>query len=64
MKQQPDEIVFVVRMWVRGDDRPAEGDWRGSVHDVQSGQRFYVSGTRDIADFIGTRLAERSRANP
>jgi hypothetical protein len=49
------EITFVVRMWVpEGEDgsRP----WRGSIQEVGSGKRLFISGTRDIGDFISEHL--------
>ena len=52
-----DERVFLVRMWVeRGS--PGDGVWRGSVHDVASGNKLYVTGAAEIADFIAGRLSE------
>ncbi|MGA8533405.1 MAG: hypothetical protein WB615_04800 [Candidatus Tumulicola sp.] len=59
------ELVFLVRMWVQGDEERADGDeWRGSVQEVDSGRRFYVTGMRDVADFIGARMAEKSQRRP
>jgi hypothetical protein len=43
-------------MWREGDSQ-SEADWRGSVQEVESGTRFYVSQTRDISDFVAARLA-------
>ena len=57
MKAQPDELVFVVRMWQQGSDTADGVHWRGAVHDVRSGQRYYAAHTRDIADFIDARIA-------
>ncbi len=63
MENPPGELVFVVRLW-RGHGESADGAaWRGAIHEVQSGTRFYVAGTRDIADFIDARLAERNARN-
>jgi hypothetical protein len=60
MESPPGELVFVVRMW-RGRGEAADGGaWRGAIVEVQSGTRYYVAGTRDIADFIDARLAERT----
>jgi hypothetical protein len=64
MKRAPAELVFLVRMWVQGGDTPGRGEWRGAVQEVASGKRFYVTGARDIADFIDARLtaeAERKK---
>jgi hypothetical protein len=49
------ERVFLVRMWQQGGERVL---WRGSVHEIGSGARFYVAGARDVADFINDRLAD------
>ena len=51
-------FVFLVRMWLHGE-RGDDARWRGSVHDVESGQLFYVADARDVADFIDAKLAER-----
>lgn len=47
-------------MSLRDDDRPEEPQWRGSVHEINSGLRFYVTDARDVADFISARLAEKA----
>jgi hypothetical protein len=46
-----------VRMWL---DRstPQRDAWRGSIQDVVSGRKFYVTGPGEIADFIAVRLDE------
>lgn len=64
MKQETGELVFLVRMWPRDTERPPCREWRGSVQEIASGLRFYVTETRDVADFIAARLAasaERTR---
>ena len=64
MKQESGELVFLVRMWPRDTERPAEREWRGSIQEIGSGLRFYVTEPRDVADFIAARLAataERTR---
>jgi hypothetical protein len=44
-------------MWLtEGSDGDAH--WRGSVHEVTSGKRLFVTETRDVADFIAARLAD------
>jgi hypothetical protein len=65
VKSDGDERVFLVRMWVQGggDDR-AGREWRGSVREVDTGQLYYVTGTRDVADFIASRLADRPGSVP
>jgi hypothetical protein len=55
------EMVFVVRMWRQRVEENGAAEWRGSIHQVESGKNFYVTGARDVADFIGARLAEESR---
>jgi hypothetical protein len=59
MESPTAELVFVVRLWRGHGDAPDGTAWRGAIVEVQSGKRFYVAGTRDIADFIDARLAER-----
>jgi hypothetical protein len=50
-------------MWL--DVEGADGaQWRGSVHDVESGQLYYVADARDVADFIDTQLAEHPASKP
>jgi hypothetical protein len=50
-------------MWVeRGS--PGDGVWRGSVHDVASGNKLYVTGAAEIADFIAGRLSEEDAGEP
>jgi hypothetical protein len=62
MNSESEELVFVVRVWLQ-TVRYA-GEWRGAILDVASGQRFYAVGTRDIADFIDARVAERTKPVP
>ncbi|HET6276116.1 MAG TPA: hypothetical protein VFE16_09335 [Candidatus Cybelea sp.] len=51
------DVTFLVRMWLtEGSDGDAH--WRGSVHEVTSGKRLFVTETRDVADFIAARLAD------
>jgi hypothetical protein len=64
VKAEGEEVVFLVRMWLRDGEKPNEREWRGSIHEISSGLRFYVSGARDVADFIGARLAEKSTREP
>jgi hypothetical protein len=54
------ELVFLVRMWMQGGDHEG-GEWRGSIQEADSGRRFYVTGTRDLADFIAARMAEKTK---
>jgi hypothetical protein len=57
MKTRPEQLVFVVRMWVQRDI-PGASVWRGAILEVASGKRLYVAGARDIADFIEALLAQ------
>ena len=51
------DVTFLVRMWLN-EASGRDGEWRGSVHEVTSGRRLFVTQTRDVADFIAARLAE------
>jgi hypothetical protein len=59
VKAERGEAVFLVRMWRQEGETSAGGEWRGSVLEIDSGVRFYVSGAHDIADFVAARLAEK-----
>jgi hypothetical protein len=45
------ECVFLVRMW-RNAGNTGEGLWRGSIHEVATGRRRYVSAPADISEFV------------
>ncbi len=62
MKRDPPELTFVVR--IRRQDGDTDPQWRGSVLEVSSGTRRFVTGIRDITDFIATYLhgEQRSRS--
>jgi hypothetical protein len=51
------EATFLVRMWC-SEEPGCDVEWRGSVHEIASGRRLFVTHTRDVADFIAARLAE------
>jgi hypothetical protein len=51
-KSSREERVFLVRMWIE----PHDVAWRGSVQDVTSGRRLYVSSPSEVADFIAGGL--------
>jgi hypothetical protein len=57
MNPKRQDVTFLVRMWL---SQEADGDaqWRGSVLEVASGQRLFVTQPRDVADFIATNLAD------
>jgi len=57
MNPKRQDVMFVVRMWLP-EETDAEAQWRGSVLEVSSGKRFFVTQPRDVADFIATHLAE------
>lgn len=59
MNSKRREATFLVRMW-SADDEADDSAWRGSVQEIASGKRLFITGTRDIADFIATFLAERT----
>jgi hypothetical protein len=56
MNAERREIAFLVRMWLPQGAR-GENEWRGSIQEIASGKRLFVTGTRDIADFIAVQLA-------
>jgi len=57
MNPKRQDVTFLVRMWLpEGTD--GEARWRGSVLEVASGRRFFVTQPHDVADFISTSLAE------
>jgi hypothetical protein len=49
------ECVFLIRMWRPGDDA-GDGTWRGSIHDVTTGRRRYITGLADASEFITDAL--------
>jgi hypothetical protein len=55
---QRDEVVFIVRMWRQAGEAANGREWRGSIREVDSGSHLYVTGSRDVSDFISARLEE------
>ena len=55
------DATFLVRMWLTGE-LGGDEQWRGSVHEVSSGKRLFVTDAREIAEFIAVQLAE-ARSN-
>ena len=55
MTPQRDERVFLVRMW-REREAGDNGGWRGSVRDVATGRRLYVTAPGEITAFIAVTL--------
>ncbi len=62
MKAEQREFTFLVRIW--GREETTGTQWRGSVHEVSSGNRRFVTGTHDIAEFIGSYLRGDHRTKP
>lgn len=44
-------------MWVERNARQHDA-WRGSIYDIASGRKLYVTGPGEVADFITVRLNE------
>jgi hypothetical protein len=44
-------------MW-READAGGRGGWRGSVHDVAAGRRWYLTSAAEVADFIMLALRD------
>jgi hypothetical protein len=62
MKADRLEFTFLVRMWQ--PHGKADAQWRGSVHEVSSGKRRFITGTHDVTEFIESYLRDESRAQP
>jgi hypothetical protein len=60
MKADRREFTFLVRIW--SHEETTGTHWRGSVHEVSSGSRRFVTGTHDIAEFIASYLRGEHRA--
>ncbi len=60
MKTDPCEFTFIVRL--RRQPGAVEPQWRGSVQEVSSGGRRFITGTREISDFIATYLRGEQRS--
>jgi hypothetical protein len=44
---------FIIRIWVEErSEATGQGIWRGSITEVSSGRRRYLSNLEEIADFI------------
>lgn len=57
-------MTFLVRMWAAEASDENGAGWRGSVHEVSTGKRLFVTETRDVADFIAACLANFKDRNP
>jgi hypothetical protein len=62
MTQGRRERVFLVRMW--SDAGAAADGWRGSVHEVGTDRRFYLTAPGEIAEYIATALYCAGPAEP
>jgi hypothetical protein len=60
MRSDQREFTFLVR--IRQMDETADPQWRGSVHEVASGKRRFVSGVRDVVEFISSYLRDEDAA--
>lgn len=60
MKTDPREFTFIVRL--RRQPEAAEPQWRGSVQEVSSGGRRFITGTREISEFIAAYLRGEQRS--
>lgn len=60
VKSERSEMVFVVRMWQQGIGENGANEWRGSIYQVNSGRSFYVTGPREVADFISASFVEEA----
>lgn len=56
MTNERAEVVFLVRMWKQRIEENGNGEWRGSIHQIDSGSHYYVAGAREVADYIAARL--------
>ncbi|HEY2555326.1 MAG TPA: hypothetical protein VGI15_08740 [Candidatus Cybelea sp.] len=55
MNSKRRDATFLVRMWAAGE--AANAQWRGSIREVSTGKRLFVTETREVADFIAACLA-------
>jgi hypothetical protein len=60
VKTDPRELTFIVRL--RQEASATETQWRGSVQEVSSGGRRFITGTREISEFIAAYLRDEERA--
>ena len=56
MTNERAEIVFLVRMWKQRIEEHGNGEWRGSIRQIDSDSHYYVAGAREVADYITARL--------
>ncbi len=53
----PRDQVFLVRFWP-GQTAGNRQLWRGSILNVASGNKLYVSGLAEVVEFISTELPD------
>jgi len=62
MRSDQREYTFLVR--IRQLKEAPDPQWRGSVHEVSSGKRRFVSGARDVIEFISAYLRDEDEGEP
>jgi hypothetical protein len=62
MRFEQREFTFLVR--IRRQGEAADAQWRGSVREVSSGKRRFVSGAGDVIEFITEYLRDEHDADP
>jgi hypothetical protein len=62
VQNDPRELTFIVRL--RRQSGAAGPQWRGSVREVSSGGRRFITGTREIGEFIAAFLGGDERPRP
>jgi hypothetical protein len=60
VKTDSPELTFIVRL--RRQPGAAAPQWRGSVQEVSSGGRRFITGTREISEFIAAYLRGEGRS--
>jgi hypothetical protein len=51
-------------MWKQRIEENGNGEWRGSIHQIDSGSHYYVAGAREVADYITARLESEGTGLP
>jgi hypothetical protein len=59
MRSDQREYTFLVR--IRQLESAPDPQWRGSVREVSSGKRRFVSGARDVIEFISAYLRDEAQ---
>lgn len=59
MKEPPQTNSFVVKIWAkRVEDSERDASWRGSVTDVETGERLYLERLSQIPGFLAPYVLE------